>query len=134
LASLLTESIEVPFHDDTVKVVGVQWDEYDGLTVTIKSKRSGRGCTVHFESAIGIRMLDELNLASWWHAIPSGALAKSWLHRVTSGGWFGFEATRPDFYSQHQEKVPEYLIVGFQECLSVFSHAQPVVHEARRDA
>jgi hypothetical protein len=131
MTSLLAESIEVPFHDDSIKIVGLEWVASDGLTVTIKSKRTGRGCKVHFESVAGVRMLDELNLASWWLTPPRQALARSWLHQVTSGGWYDFEATRSDFYSQHEEKLPEYLITGFQECLSVFSHTQPVVVEAR---
>jgi hypothetical protein len=131
MTSLLAQSIEVPFNDESIKIAGVEWGDNDGLTVSIKSKRSSRSCKVYFESAEGIRMLHELNLASWWLSAPRQELARSWLHQVKSGGWFDFEATRLDFYSQHETKVPEYLIAGFQECLSVLSISQPVVIEAR---
>ena len=131
MTSLCSESIEVPFNDDSIKIVGFEWVDCDGLTVTIKSNASGRRCKVQFESVAGIRMLDELNLASWWLTAPRQELARSWLHQVTSGGWYSLEATRSDFYSQHEKTMSEYLITGFQECLSVFSHAQPVIVEAR---
>jgi hypothetical protein len=128
---LLAQRIKVPFNDDSIKIAGLEWGDTDRLTVAVKSRRSGRSCKVYFESIEGIRMLHELNLASWWLSAQRQELAGSWLHEVQSAGWFDFEATRPDFYSQHETKIPEYLVAGCQECLSIFSHSQPVVTEAR---
>jgi hypothetical protein len=128
-------NIEVPFNDDSVKIVGVTWTEELGLTVSILSKRSRHTCEVHFERASGFRMLHELDLASWWSAMPLEARKAGWLYEVSAGGWLAFESSRPDFYSQYEEHDSEYLITGYQECLSVLSNSPPVIAaKEERDA
>ena len=122
--------IAVPFTDDTIKVVAVHWSDVSGASIEIIAKRSGRACTVKFEHVAGLRMLHELDLASLWLEAENAALSSSWLFHVDSGGWLELESTRQDFYTQHELHKPrEFLIAGFQECLSVLSFVEPSTHE-----
>jgi len=134
MPTLSVTIIEVPFNDDSIKITGMAWTDDLGLTVSILSQKSRLTCEVHFEHASGIRMLHELDLASWWSQIPLEALKTGWLYEVTAGGWLTFESTRQDYYSQHEKRDSEYLITGYQECLSVFSNSPPVILRAKREA
>jgi hypothetical protein len=127
MTTLSVANIQVPFTDDSIKIVGVTWTDELGLTVSIQSKRSRRTCEVRFEHASGFRMLHELDLASWWYEIPSDTRSAGWLFHVARGGWLALESTRPDFYSQPDRRDSEFLIAGYQECLSVFSSLPPVI-------
>jgi hypothetical protein len=124
---LSAASIEVPFNDDSIKIVDVTWNDELGLTVSILSKRSRRTCEVHFKRASGFQMLHELDLASWWSEMPLEVRTAGWLYEVGAGGWLAFESSRPDFFSQYERRDSEYLITGYQECLSVLSNSPPVI-------
>ena len=127
MTSLSVSPIEVPFNDDSIKIVSIAWSDELGLKVSILSKRSKQSCEVHFKLVSGMRMLHELDLASWWIQIPREARSTGWLYQVKAGGWFAFESSRLDFYSQHEEPDSEYLVAGYDDCLSVFSGLPPVI-------
>jgi hypothetical protein len=126
----VTRPIGVPFSDDSIKVVSLRWTEAGGAFIDVLSKRSGRICTVTFEHVAGLRLLDELDLASVWMDVEKADLRSTWLFRVDEGGWYELESTRSDFYTQHESPRPvEFLVAGYRECVSILSLAEPVVHE-----
>lgn len=129
-------AVLVPFNDDAVKITDLRWSDGEQPTrIAVASRRSGRSCIVEFDAVIGLRMLDELDLASTWHGMPADFLKSSWLFAVKSGGWFDLEATRPDFYTQHVlQKPTEFLVAGFQECVSVLAPSFPRILEIGSDA
>jgi hypothetical protein len=87
---------------------------------------------VEFESVAGFRMLSELDLANFWLGSDNKKLRSSWLFKVEAGGWLEQEAQRDDFYTKHQPKIPqEFLITGYDECISVLSLKEPKVYELR---
>ena len=120
-----------PFNDDSGKMVRVGWSDEAATQIEVTSKRTGMRCLVEFESVAGLRMLNELDLAAMWDESEKDQLRSSWLFEVVAGGWFELEATRDDFYTKHQPRKPrEFLVAGYQECLSVFAFSEPKVHEA----
>ncbi|MEJ2795233.1 hypothetical protein WAE56_17640 [Iodobacter sp. LRB] len=122
--------IAVPFADETMKVTSLCWSDTEATQIVVASKRTGRSFVVEFQSVEGLRMLDELDLASVWINSASQALASTWLFKVNAGGWLELESTRDDFYTQHQENQPyEFLIGGYLECVSVLSLLPPVIQE-----
>ena len=127
----ILERLPVPFCDDAIQVATVQWTLGRPTLVEVKSRLTGRRCELKFEDDTGLRILGELDLAATWMAQPKGLMQSTWLFVVRSGGWFDLEATREDFYTKHEEPVTEYLVVGFQQCVSVLSRSKPEVVEAR---
>lgn len=123
------DPIAVPFRDDSVKVAGVRWSESGATVIDVVSKRSGRRGRVEFQDDSGLRILGELDLANMWMGADRAALGASWLFEVRAGGWFDLESTREDFYTKHEPPVREFLIAGYQECVSVFSRLGPTVIE-----
>lgn len=122
--------IPVPFNDDSIKVTGLRWSDSDTTQVELVSKRTGRVCHIDFKNVYGLRLLDELDIAETWMNTANGDLNSSWLFQVSSNGWFHLESTRSDFYAQHLENKPlEFLVAGYQECISVLSHSVPIVIE-----
>jgi hypothetical protein len=122
--------IAVPFADETMKVTSVYWSDIEATQIVVASKRTGRSFVVEFESVAGLRMLDELDLASIWINSTSETLASTCLFKVDAGGWLELESTRDDFYTQHWENQPyEFLIGGYLECVSVLSLLPPVILE-----
>jgi len=118
--------ISVPFHDDAIKVVEIRWTDADGASIDVLSRKSGQTCNVVFEHVVGFRTLDELDIASMWTEADKADLSSTWLFQVDRGGWFDLESTRLDFYAQHEPKRPsEFLVVGYQACVSILSHAMP---------
>ncbi|WP_325892446.1 hypothetical protein [Grimontia sp. NTOU-MAR1] len=73
----------------------------------------------------GFRMLDEFNLNEFWDKKKK---ISSWLCEVESGGWLDHEKSRSGFLSR-EDNLKEYLIIGQEECLSVFSNTDPVIIE-----
>jgi hypothetical protein len=124
--------IQVPFRDDAMKLIAVHWSDRDVVRIEVASSRSKRGCVVEFDSVAGLRLLGELDLAATWIRADPEQLRASWLFKVTSNGWFALEASRNDFYLKHETPTPsEFLVAGYQECLSVLSHVEPKVRELR---
>lgn len=127
--------ISVPFTDDSMKVVRVNWSDQEPATIVAISRRTGRTCIVEFESVVGLRILGELDLASIWLGAEKEALKSTWLFQVSTGGLLDLECTRSDFYTQHESPKPyEWLVVGYQECVSVLSVGAPKVHERSGNA
>jgi hypothetical protein len=134
MTSVVLEAVPVPFRDDAIQVVSVGWRAEEPILVEVLSKRSGRRCEVHFPESSGMRVLGELDLASFWMGQPARVLQSTWLFVVRRGGWFDLEATRQDFYTQHEAPVVEYLVAGYEECVSVLSRSQPKLEEVSRAA
>ncbi len=114
--------LSVPFSDDAVRIIGLDWRESGDVNVQVGSKRAGQSCVVQFSEVVGIRILDELDLASWWVEAERACLASSWLFAVDANGWLAFEQTRQDFYTKHMpHETFEYLLAGFTDCVSILS-------------
>ena len=123
--------MSVPFVDDSMKVIGVHWSAGSCTRVVVQSKRTNRTFAVEFDSVAGLRMLDELDLAGIWLGADKQILGKTWLFEVASGGWLDLESGRDDFYTKHQAgELREYLVAGYQECVSILSESAPRLLEA----
>ena len=122
--------IAVPMRDAFIKVTALHWTENAGLSVELISKQTQRFFAVKFQAVEGVRSLHELDLASFWLSSEKQTLSSSYLFEVCSGGWLELEATRQDFYTKHEASQPrEYLIAGYQECVSVLSFSEPELQE-----
>ena len=126
--------IAVPFCDDAVKVTALRWNADEATVIEVISKRSGRRCRIEFRDDVGLRILGELDLASMWMGQPRAALKSTWLFQVGAGGWFDLESTRDDFHLKHEPPAGEFLIAGYQECVSVLSRREPVVTELSKES
>lgn len=132
--SVLLEPVHVPFCDDAMQVVHVGWNAKGNTTIEVLSKRTGRRCRVEFQDDVGLRILGELDLAAMWMEAPKDVLKSTWLFVVRAGGWFELESTRGDFYTKHEAPVTEFLIAGYQECVSIFSRRGPVLTEVPKES
>ncbi len=121
--------IAVPLNDDAMRVVGLRWGVSSATVIDVVSERSGRRACMEFTDDAGHRVLDELNLAGMWLGADRAVLRATWLFKVRTGGWLGLEATRADFYNQPELALREFLIAGYQECVSVLASSGPVVRE-----
>ncbi|MCE3272238.1 MAG: hypothetical protein K0S57_2635 [Ramlibacter sp.] len=77
---------------------------------------------VEFGEVAGFRVLDEGDLLEFW---AQGVHKPGWLWRVSRGGWRDLEATRPGFI---RTDAREFLVLGINDCVSVFSGEEPKVH------
>jgi hypothetical protein len=130
----LLEPVKVPFSDDSMKVVRVDWNAVGSTAVEVLSKREGRRFRVEFPGDVGLRILGELDLATMWIETPKEVLKATWLFVVRAGGWFELESARDDFYTKHEAPVTEFLIGGYQDCVSIFSRSMPVVTEVLQES
>ena len=121
----LLQPIEVAFSDDSVKVVRVGWNAAGSTAIEVRSERTGRKFRVEFQDDVGLRILGELDLATMWMETPKDVLKTTWLFVVRAGGWFELESARDDFYTKHEAPVTEFLVGGYQECVSIFSRGGP---------
>ena len=122
------EAIEVPFNGNSIKLIEANWSHDSKTTFKVRLNETGEIAEVSFIDDEGIRILEELDLANWWMNSTGSKLSESWLFKVKSGGWFDFESTRDDFYKKHEKRiVQEYLITGYQECVSILSSSKPTV-------
>jgi hypothetical protein len=122
------EAIQVPFNGDSIKLIKANWLDEEATTFLVRLNETGELAEVSFEHDEGIRILEELDLAGWWLNSEGAILSESWLFLVNSGGWFDFESTRDDFYKKHETSdTKEYLIAGYQECVSILSSSKPKV-------
>ena len=128
------DPLAVPFSDDAVKVVGVHWSDSGATVIDVVSKRSGRRGKVTFQDDVGLRILDELDLAGTWIGSDPAVLKATWLFEVSAGGWLDLESTRDDFYTKHEVPVREFLIAGYQACVSVFSRLGPTTIEVHGES
>lgn len=114
--------------------MGVRWSDGGSTFIELLSKRSGRRGQVEFRDDVGLRILSELDLATMWMGADRGLLKETWLFEVHAGGWLELESTRPDFYTKHEAPDREFLIAGYQECVSVLSRQGPTVLEVTGDS
>lgn len=114
--------VETPYQPDEATDVESVVYAADGLSVIVGSP--AWRVRVFFEQTYGLRVLDELDLTEFWSEC---SLADGWFYEVASGGWKGLEITRRSFMSGRQSWVREYLVIGRNECVSVFTKEQPVV-------
>jgi hypothetical protein len=105
----------------SVQVEEVKLDS-EGLLIQVASL--DWTARLSFESFYGFRVLDELDLTEFWSVC---SLQDGWLYEVISGGWKELELSRPAFISGRHEWTKEYLVVGFNECVSVLSKDRPLV-------
>jgi hypothetical protein len=118
-----------------MKLEDVRWNHAGGVTIVIASVKSGRRYCITFESIVGLRILNELDIASFWLGASREVIAGSCLFEVSEGGWLALEKTRDDFYTKHEGESPaEFLIAGYQECVGVLSHARPIITEVGAEA
>jgi hypothetical protein len=129
MSAIQLEPLAVPFQDALIQVAGVRWSADAKTVVEVRSGESGRKCKVQFEADEGVRILDEINLASFWIETPADVLKSTWLFEVRAGGWFDLERTRQDFYMQHEAPITEYLIASLQFCVSILARRPPVFVE-----
>ncbi len=129
MAAARLSPIQVPFVDNAIKVVEVKWLSRAGTSIRVLSRRTGRACMVEFAAVYGVRILHELDLAALW-AGPSGELLRSsWLFEVHAGVWVDLESRRPDFQVTKESPLREFMIAGYQECVSVMADRLPTVRE-----
>jgi hypothetical protein len=123
-------ALDVPFSDDYIKLIHFAWSDEEKTTIRITSKKTKRIALVEFDSVEGLRMLSELDLASFWLGADKEKLQSSWLFKVLARGWLEQEAQRDDLYMKHEPRAPqEFLIAGYGECISILSFAVPKVYE-----
>jgi hypothetical protein len=106
--------------EQTTQVKSVSFGS-GGLIVAMSSEHWV--AKVSFFQSYGFRVLDELDLTEFWSQC---SLAEGWLFEVISGGWKDLEKQREHFYSGRHVWVREYLVVGFNECVSILSKEEPV--------
>jgi hypothetical protein len=106
--------------EQTTQVESVSFGS-GGLIVAMSSEHWV--AKVSFSQNYGFRVLDELDLTEFWSQC---SLAEGWLFEVISGGWKDLEKQREHFYSGRHVWVREYLVVGFNDCVSILSKEEPV--------
>jgi len=76
-----------------------------------------------FEHPRGFQCLDEGDLLNYW---KDELLAKNWLFEIFEGGWLDLQESSGGFISKAME-YREFLICGFDDCVSVISNNPPIV-------
>ena len=130
MAAARLSPIPVPFVDNACKVVEVKWLSRAGTSVRVLSRRTGRACIVEFAAVYGVRILHELDLAGLWTSLPAELLRSSWLFEVYAGVWVELESRRADFQVTKESTLREFIIVGYQECVSVMTDRMPTLRDA----
>lgn len=93
-----------------------------GLKVLIAS--DNWHAKAHFDAIYGFRVLDEYDLTDFWAQCN---LKDGWLFEVTEGGWNSLELTRAAYVSGRLYQIREFLITGFNECVSVLTQEPPII-------
>ena len=108
--------------DRTTEVLSIA---YSSAGLLIKVASAVGSADVCFPSSIGFRVLDEGDLTEFWSQC---SLKTGWIFEVTDGGWKALEFTRAHFVSGMLAEVREFLVIGFDSCVSVMSQEAPQVH------
>ena len=95
------------------------------LQITLWFENKKPPIYVRFDGIRGFRLLDEGDLLEFW----SDNRPVGWLWEIEKGGWFDLETFRKGFLSSRTEKnkIKEYLILGINDCLSVFAYDKPEI-------
>ena len=89
---------------------------------------AGARVSAEFDGVCGFRVLDEGDLLEFW---SPKTRVEGWLWLVEEGGWFAQERVRGGFLSGVGDRTySEYLVLGQNDCVSVFSSKAPkIIHE-----
>jgi hypothetical protein len=85
------------------------------------------GLRITFSKASAFRLLDEVDLATYW--LAEGFIAGHHVIFVLSGGWSAEENERQGYVTERQE----WMVVTGNGCLSVFASEPPVIEEGEFD-
>ena len=113
---------------DTVpEIVHVSYDLWR-LQVTLVFEGQHNPVYLIFNS-VGFRVLDEGQLLDYW---AKEDRAPGWIWRMQSGGWFEQESDRSGFLmgacaKDGDPRPQEYLVLGVNDCVSIFSWGEPQV-------
>jgi hypothetical protein len=116
--------IESPYKSDRSTIVEEVKLSGDGLDIIVES--NNWKIKANFDATWGFRVLDEGDLGEFWTECD---LTQGWLFEVLEGGWNSLEKTRDHFVSGKLYEPREYLIIGLNECVSVFAYEPPVITE-----
>ncbi len=88
---------------------------------------AGAPLSAEFDGVYGFRVLDEGDLLEFW---SPETRVESWLWLVEKDGWFAQERVRSGFLSGVGDRIySEYLVLGQNDCVSVFSSNVPRIVE-----
>jgi len=117
----------VPFTGEDVEITNLTWN-FDESIITVYSRTEEKILKVIFNNEFGpcsLRLLDESDLNENWQDFN---MSDAWIYKVNSGGWFDQESAREGFLLQHSAHIyKEYLIIGLDACVSVFTKEDVVV-------
>lgn len=105
----------------TPEVIAVSFDLWV-LRLTLNFPGSVAPTYVEFEEVAGFRVLDEGDLLEFW---STDVHKPGWLWRIVAGGWRELESTRSGFI---RTDVREFLVLGINDCVSVFAGSEPRVY------
>jgi hypothetical protein len=112
---------DVPFTGENIEVTNLNWN-FDEAIIEIYSPSEKKELRVRFNNEFGpcsLRLLDESDLSENWQIIN---MSGGWIYKVISGGWFEQESQRDGFLLKDSSNIyKEYLIVGLDACVSVFT-------------
>jgi hypothetical protein len=112
---------DVPFTGKNIEVTNLNWN-FDEAIIGIYSPSEKKDLRVRFNNEFGpcsLRLLDESDLSENWQIIN---MSGGWIYKVISGGWFEQESQRDGFLLKDSSNIyKEYLIVGLDACVSVFT-------------
>jgi hypothetical protein len=94
------------------------------LRITLKFEAVEHPIYVSFGGVCGFRVLDEGDLLEFW---DPNSRAEGWLWHVKDGGWFALENIREGFVSGAFGGYNEYLVIGIDDCVSIFSTDEPKI-------
>lgn len=98
-----------------------------GVDVVVQSRSSSDRWRIHFDGAIGLRVLDEGDLLEFW---PDCSSQNGRIFRILSGGWKDQEFQREGFLCRETNPdLPEYFVAGQTHCVSVLSVSPPDILE-----
>jgi hypothetical protein len=112
---------DVPFTGENIEVTNLNCN-FDEAIIEIYSPSEKKELRVRFNNEFGpcsLRLLDESDLSENWQIIN---MSGGWIYKVISGGWFEQESQRDGFLLKDSSNIyKEYLIVGLDACVSVFT-------------
>ena len=99
------------------------------LRVTLDFASGDDPVCVEFRGVRGFRVLDEGDLLEFWdpETRPAG-----WIWKVHGGGWRDLETSRSGFLSGDRDYA-EFLVLGNDDCVSVFAEAEPSLRSRERE-
>lgn len=94
------------------------------LRLSLQFKNLDNTLYLSFKNVFGFRLLPESQLLEFW---DKDVRAEGFIWTVNRGGWKDLEKCRSCYRDSETDK--EYLILGVETCLSVFSSSPPWLTE-----